>query len=128
MINPSKLVHSERWLCFTRVRLMMTNCQRHSLAVPRAGERSYVTGSIRGWSRSHLTYVTDDCSLKERKLTSQSPSIVAKFSVQYNLKITSVIYYLYTYNRPKQRCRALRMTNSPAAYNYPAHMSNFSGL
>ena len=33
-------------------------CQRHGLAVPRAGDRSYVTGSIHGWSRSHLTYVT----------------------------------------------------------------------
>ena len=36
-------------------------CQRHGLAVPRAGERSYVTGSIRGWSRSHLTYMTGGC-------------------------------------------------------------------
>ena len=33
-------------------------CQRHGLAVPRAGDRSYVAGSIRGWSRSHLTYIT----------------------------------------------------------------------
>ena len=32
---------------------------RHGLAVPRAGDRSYVTGSIRGWSRSHhSTYLT----------------------------------------------------------------------
>ena len=31
-------------------------CQRHDLTVPRAGDRSNVTGSIRGWSRSHLTY------------------------------------------------------------------------
>ena len=36
-------------------------CQRHGLAVPRAGDRSYETGSIRGWSRSHLTYVTGGC-------------------------------------------------------------------
>ena len=36
-------------------------CQRHGLAVPRAGDRSYVTGSIRGWSRSHLTYLTGGC-------------------------------------------------------------------
>ena len=36
-------------------------CQRHGLAVPRAGDRSYVTGSIRGWSRSHLTYLMDGC-------------------------------------------------------------------
>ena len=36
-------------------------CQRHGLAVPRAGDRSYVTGLIRGWSRSHLTYVTGGC-------------------------------------------------------------------
>ena len=30
--------------------------QRQGLAVPRAGDRSYMTGSIRGWSRLHLTY------------------------------------------------------------------------
>ena len=36
-------------------------CQRHGLAVPGAGDRSYVTGSIRGWSRSHLTYLTGGC-------------------------------------------------------------------
>ena len=70
-------------------------CQRHGQAVPRAGDRSYVTGSIRGWSRSHLTYITGGCSLEERKLTSQSPSITVEFSVQYNLKIASVIYYYY---------------------------------
>ena len=35
--------------------------QRHGLAVPRAGDRFCVTGSIRGWSRSHLTYVTGGC-------------------------------------------------------------------
>ena len=35
--------------------------QRHGLAVPRAGDRSYVTGSIRGWSRSQLTYLMGGC-------------------------------------------------------------------
>ena len=35
--------------------------QRHGLAVPRAGDRSYVTGSICGWSRSHLTYLPGGC-------------------------------------------------------------------
>ena len=34
---------------------------KHDLAVPRADDRSYVTGSIRGWSRSHLTYIKGDC-------------------------------------------------------------------
>ena len=68
------------------------NSQQYGLAVPRAGDRSYVTGSIRGWSRSQLTYLMGGCSLKERKLTSQSPSITVEFSVQYNLKITSVIH------------------------------------
>ena len=28
---------------------------------PRAGDRSSVTGSIRGWSRSHLTYFMGGC-------------------------------------------------------------------
>ena len=36
-------------------------CQRHDLAVTRAGDRSYVTGSIRGWSRSHWTYIPGGC-------------------------------------------------------------------
>ena len=64
-----------------------SQCQRHGLAVPRASDRFYVTGSIRGWNRSHLTYVT--CWLEERKLTSQSSSITVELSVQYILKITS---------------------------------------
>ena len=65
--------------------------QRHAPAAPRAGDRSYVTGSIHGWSRSHLAYVAGGCWLEERKLTSQSPSITVEFSVQYNLKKNSVI-------------------------------------
>ena len=38
-----------------------TASQRHGLAVPRAGDRSYVMGSIHGWSLSHLTYITGGC-------------------------------------------------------------------
>ena len=52
-----------------------------SQAVPRAGDRSYVTGSIRGWSRSHLTYEPGGCSLEEPKLTSQFPFSTVEFSV-----------------------------------------------
>ena len=62
------------------------------VAVPCADDRSYVTGSIRGWGQSHVTYFPGGCSLEERKLTWQSPSITVEFSVQYNLIITSVIY------------------------------------
>ena len=36
-------------------------CQRRGLAVPSAGDRFYVTGSICGWNRSHLTYVMGGC-------------------------------------------------------------------
>ena len=36
-------------------------CQRHGLAVPRVGDRSYVTGSICCWSLSYLTYATGGC-------------------------------------------------------------------
>ena len=72
-------------------RPLSSPCQRHGLAVPREGDRSYVTGSIRGWSRSHLTYIPGGCSLEERNLTWQSPSITVEFSVQYNLKTTPVI-------------------------------------
>ena len=71
---------------------------QHGLAVLRAGDRSYVTILIRGWSRLRLTYITSGCRLEERKLTSQSPSITVEFSVQHDLKITSVIIiimYLY---------------------------------
>ena len=31
-----------------KIDLVSVSCQRHGLAVPRAGDRSYVTGSIRG--------------------------------------------------------------------------------
>ena len=31
-------------------------CKRYGLAVPHAGDKSYVTGSIHGWSRSHFIY------------------------------------------------------------------------
>ena len=75
--------------------------QRHGLAVPRAGDRSYVTGSIHGWSRSYLAYMTGGYKLEERKLTSQSPSITVEFPVQYNLKITSVII-IYIIMKSKQ--------------------------
>ena len=33
--------------------MLVSACQRHNLAVPRAGDKSYVTGSNHGWSRSH---------------------------------------------------------------------------
>ena len=33
----------------------------HGLAVPRAGYRSYVTSSIQGRSRLHLTYIPGVC-------------------------------------------------------------------
>ena len=34
---------------------------RHGLAVPSAGDRSYMMGSIRDWSRLHSTYITSGC-------------------------------------------------------------------
>ena len=57
-----------------------------ALEAPRAGHRFYVTGSIHGWSRSLLTHIPGGCQLAERKLTSRSPAITVKFSVQYKLK------------------------------------------
>ena len=58
-------------------------CQRHGLVIPHAGSRSYVTGSIHGWSRSHLTYYTG-CLLTRR----------AQLLFNYYQKISSVIYLL----------------------------------
>ena len=52
--------------------------QWHGLAVPRAGNRFYVTGSIRGLSRSYLTYIPGGWWLEERKLISQASSITEK--------------------------------------------------
>ena len=66
--------------------------RRHDLAVSRAGDRSYVTGSIRGWSRSYFTYNWEAADKKD-KLISQSPSIAVEFSVQNNLKITTISYF-----------------------------------
>ena len=54
--NPESLC-----FLFSLKKLAVASCQRHGLAVPRAGDRSCVTGSIHGWSRSHLTYITGDC-------------------------------------------------------------------
>ena len=39
-----------------------------------------------------MTYLPSGCCPEERKLTSQSPSISVKFSIQYRLIITFVIY------------------------------------
>ena len=74
----------------------------HGLAVSRvlrAGDRSYMTGAIRGWSRSHLTHIPGGCLLKERKLTSQSPSITVQFSFQYNVKITLRTAFIYFHGK-----------------------------
>ena len=49
-------------------------CPRHDLAVTCADDRFYVTGSIRGWSRSHFTHLPGP-SLN-LKLASQNPSII----------------------------------------------------
>ena len=35
------------------------------LDIPHTSCRSYVTGSIRGWSRSHLTYSPGGCCLED---------------------------------------------------------------
>ena len=35
--------------------------QQQGIAVPRGGDRSYVTGSIRGLSKSHLTCMPGGC-------------------------------------------------------------------
>ena len=45
-------------------------CQRHSLAVPRAGDRSLVTGSIHGWSRSHF-------NIQVYRVAADSKSVIA---------------------------------------------------
>ena len=42
-----------------------------------------------------MTYISSGCCLKARKLTSQSSSITLEFSVSYNLKVISVIHYLF---------------------------------
>ena len=47
-VANAELKSVDNWLTANKLR------QRHGLAVPRAGDRSYETGSIRGWSRSHL--------------------------------------------------------------------------
>ena len=57
------------------------------LEVLRACYRFDVTGSIHGWSRSHLTFMPRGCWLERRELTLQCPSVTVQFSVQYNLKI-----------------------------------------
>ena len=41
--------------------LVYSTSQQNDLVVRRANYRSYATGSIHGWSRSHLTYVQGGC-------------------------------------------------------------------
>ena len=66
----------------------------HGLAVPGAGCKSNVTGSIHGWIRSHLPYIPDGCWLKKLKLTSQSPSITVEFSIHSSLRFENDLSYL----------------------------------
>ena len=50
-----------------------------------------MAGSIRGCSRSHLTYIPGGSRLEKRKLTAQSPSTAAEFSVIPGHAITTLI-------------------------------------
>ena len=61
----------------------LDEAQRHGLTVPRAGERSYVTGSIRGWSRSHLTYITVAAGSKSASSLRSLPQLQLNF--QFNI-------------------------------------------
>ena len=45
-----------------------------------------------------IGYITGGCWLDKRKLTMQSPSITVEFSVQHDLKLTSVIYSFANFN------------------------------
>ena len=48
-------------VCFGKFHSCAVICQQHGLAVPRADNRSYVTGSIRGCSQSHLPCMSGGC-------------------------------------------------------------------
>ena len=69
-------------------------------SIMKVNYRSYETGSIHGWSRSHLIYIPGDCWVEERKLTSQSPPITVNIllgvtprSIQKNWIPTYVSFF-----------------------------------
>ena len=60
---------------------------------PRTDFRSYVTGSIHGWSRLHSTiYIRSGSRLDECKLTWQAHSNTLEFLVQYHLKSNIFVF------------------------------------
>ena len=65
-------------------------------------------------------YITRSCWLEERKLTSQFPSTTVEFSVQYDLKITLVIYI---FTAPKKRRRGGDPSVTPCSI-WPAREQN----
>ena len=57
-----------------------------SLAVPRARDRIYVTGSIRGWSRLHLTALPG--GLKSASSLRSLFQLTVKYSVTYKYNLS----------------------------------------
>ena len=56
-------------------------CQRHGLAVPHAGDRSYVTGSIHSWSRSRLHTYRVAADSKNGSSLRSTPRLLFNFHV-----------------------------------------------
>ena len=68
-------MHHFFWLNYGRNVLIITS--------QRAGDRSCVTGLIRGWSRSHLTYVTGAADSKSASSLHSLPQLPLNF--QFNI-------------------------------------------
>ena len=71
-------------------------------AVPRAGYRPYVTGSIHGWNRSRSTHIYRMAADSNSEcLLHCLPQLLLKFQF-YTLKITSVIILFKPKEQEKQ--------------------------
>ena len=65
IITKKQIVNQIRW--------------QHGLAVQRSGNRPYVTGSIHGWSRSHLTYFRVAADSKSASSLHSLPQLLLNF-------------------------------------------------
>ena len=87
------------------------------LAVPRAGDKSYVTGFIPGWSRSRSTYVPGGCWLEQHKLTcslSQFQSYPVSLKYLKNCFIGDWLNFLPNITRRHQLSTVFKKTSRPS--------------
>ena len=87
-------------------------CQRHAPTVPHTGDRTYVTGSIRGWSRWHLTYSLVAADSKSASLLRSLPQLLLNFQFKIILPkrpLLSRILLWYCVQLLYKRCKHIQI-------------------